>query len=257
MKKRFFLKSTFFIATLLTPFYSTLALPPPTGTAPTHPYTPSQGAPTSQGNLPAQGAPGQPTSPTATPKPPVNLPKKVEKSYTPKEKGGAGIGFYTAPGVIAIKENGWVGSDNLYNLTDRIGISVEILKPASMTLTVTDETLRNIVAEVMQRANLRPELNPAQSSSPLPFFHVLVMLYPHEGALAIFCEGRLFENIKLDRVVTDKSTLLQGITWEKQSLVIVPLFDANAQVGRAIANLTNAFVERFTYFEHLKTQNRF
>lgn len=269
MKKRVFFKSALLISALLMPIQSTFALPPPTGSTPTQSYTPSQGSLPSQSAFPAQGTPGQATSPSPSTKPsptstapskssPTAVPKKVEKQIKSSDSLGKGGGatLFTAPGIIAVKETGWVGSDNLYNLTDRIGVSVEILKPASLALNITEETLKNIVAEVMLKANLRPEINPALSSAPLPFFHVLVMLYPHEGTLAIFCEGRLFESVKIDRVIIDRSTLLQAITWEKQSLVIVPLFDANAQVGRAVADLTKVFVDRFIYFEHIKTQNK-
>jgi len=180
--------------------------------------------------------------------------KKFEKNLSRAPESGDTL--YTSPGVIAIKDGGWVGSDNLYNLTDKIGISIEVLKPASLGLTVTDESIKNLVAETLKKVGIRPVMNPEQTANPLPFLHLLLMLYPHEGALAIFCEGRLFENIKLDRVAMEKTTELQGITWEKQSLVIVPLFDASAQVAKAVISLTSAFTERYTYFERVKNQQQ-
>lgn len=262
MNKKIVLSLPVIWTALIGTFASVSALPPPSTPSsstslPSQKYStpgssPSVGAPPSSSKSSSSSTKPSTSTSSGTTSPSQPLIKKFEKNPIKAPEGGATL--YTSPGVIAVKEGGWVGSDNLYNLSDKIGISIEILKPASLVLTVTDEGLKNLVAEALRKVGIQPIMNPEQTSDPLPFFHLLVMLYPHENTLAIFCEGRLFENIKLDRVVMEKTAELQGITWEKQSLVIVPLFDASAQVGKAMINLTNAFTERYTYFEHVKSQ---
>ncbi|MBS4168473.1 hypothetical protein [Parachlamydia sp. AcF125] len=190
----------------------------------------------------------------ATPSAKAQQTSSQEKS--PDKPSGKNELLYTSPGVMALKNSVWAGSDHLYNLTDKIGIAVEVIKPANFTGSASEEALKKIVADIFAKGNLSPILNPGASSNPLPFFHVLVMLYPHEGGLAVFCEGRLFENVQLERVFLDKETRLQAITWEKQSLVITPLFDAQVQIAKAVTNIASAFVERYKYFEHMKIQRK-
>ncbi|MGE4574898.1 MULTISPECIES: hypothetical protein [Parachlamydia] len=203
-------------------------------------------------NPPTPG--GTPGKPATTP--PKQTPfKRVQEKPPAKPMGTSDI-LYTSPGVIALKDGVWAGSDHLYNLTDKIGISIEVIKPANFTAAVSEESLKKIVAEIFEKGNLAPIMRPGETSNPLPFFHILVMLYPHEGALAVFCEGRLFENVQITRVFLDKDTQLQAITWEKQSIVIIPLFDAQAQVSKAVANIATAFVDRYKYFEHVKIQRQ-
>lgn len=159
--------------------------------------------------------------------------------------------IYNFPGVATLYEGKWIGSENLYNLDVNIGVNVEVIKPSGISISLNEELLKNLVNNLLKSGRLdpRPSLlpsNPSENiSSPLPFLHVLVMVYPIEKGFAAICAVRLFEEVRMERINVDKEFKWQVITWEKQELIIASPEQLNELVGKVVADMVVAFVERF------------
>ncbi len=162
--------------------------------------------------------------------------------------------FYPNPGIIAQRSGVWVGSDHLYNLTDRIPVDVEIFKPDSVVVTVTETMIKNRIEEIFKKANIIPTSSEKPGQPPLPFFHALVIVYPIQGGFVAFTEGRVFEKVNLDRIRLDEQTAMQAITWESQNLIIAPQAELDVQIGKSIDEIANTFVERYRFYENIRTQ---
>lgn len=162
--------------------------------------------------------------------------------------------FYPNPGIVAFREGRWVGSDHLYNITDRIDIAVEINKPPKVVLPVTEAMIRSRIADIFKKAKIHPVADSLPGKPPLPFFHVLLMIYPIEKGYVAYCEGRLLEQIKVDRVRLDEQTVMQGITWETENLIIIPSDELTDQLYSIVDDIANTFVERYQFYESIKSQ---
>lgn len=165
--------------------------------------------------------------------------------------------FYPNPGIVANRNGSWVGSDHLYNLTDKIDIVVEIFKPESVDIPITNGMIRERVAEIFKNGGITPIAEVSEEGPPLPFFHVLVMIYPLDKGYVAFCEGRLFEKVNIDRIRLDEQTLLQGITWESQNLILSPKRELESQLNKSIEDLAETFVERYNFYENIRKQIKF
>lgn len=165
-------------------------------------------------------------------------------------------GPYMLPGITAFKKGQWVGSDNLYNITNNIGVSVEIIKPLGRPIPIDSNTIRNRIAGMFDRAGIIPIAEGKGVKAPLPFFHILIMIYPVEKGYVASINGRLFEPVALARINLDKNITWQAITWEKQDLIIASADLLNEQLFKSIDEITNNFIERFKFFENIKSQSK-
>ncbi|NGX43049.1 MAG: hypothetical protein K940chlam7_01340 [Chlamydiae bacterium] len=165
--------------------------------------------------------------------------------------------FYPNPGIVAQRSGNWVGSDHLYNITDKIDIVVEIFKPQNTDIPITEDMIRSRTVEIFKEAGIQP-YSEAKAGEPfLPFFHILIMLYPIEKVgYAVHTEGRLFEKIYLDRVKLEEGTTLQAITWQSENLILTPTEDFTNQLNKSIDEIAHAFADRFRYFEKLKAESQ-
>lgn len=162
--------------------------------------------------------------------------------------------FYPNPGIVAQRGGGWVGSDHLYNLTDHISIVTEIFKPEKLTLSITEKQIHDQVADEFKKGGITPDATNKPGQPLLPFFHLLVMIYPIEKGYVVYCEGRLFEKINLERVRLDDLTAMQGITWESQNLIITPKDDLETHLDKSVDEIVKTFVERFRFYKDIKSQ---
>lgn len=80
------------------------------------------------------------------------------------------------------------------------------------------------------------------------------MINPIEKGYVAYCGGRLFEEVHLDRVVLDQQTAMQAITWETESLILSPKEELAYQIEKTVDTITNTFVERFQFYENIRTQ---
>lgn len=158
--------------------------------------------------------------------------------------------FYPNPGIVANREGRWVGSDHLYNLTNKIDIVVEFFTPPNMVLPITRDAVKTTISEIFAKARITP---PTESlGAPLPFFHMLIMVYPIDKGFVAYCEGRLFERVELDRVRADPQTTMQAITWESQNLIISSKDDLVNQVTKSVDEIATSFAERYRFYEDIR-----
>ena len=176
----------------------------------------------------AQGA-----SPFLTP---ATLPKKSPQ-----------MAHYFHPGVLALLNGRWEGSDNLLNLSNQIGVYVKIFKPQTDQPDISEEQIQKLVEGIFQEKNIQPVTMAVEGQAPLPAFEIALFLYPIPTAkgYAVFCSGRLFESVKLNRLVLDPNTDFQAITWEKQQLIVTPSHQLSEQVAKSIQEIARTFTERF------------
>lgn len=160
--------------------------------------------------------------------------------------------FYPNPGIVAQRGGAWIGSDHLYNLTSNIDILVEIFKPDNVDIPITEEIIRSRVADIFKKGGITPIAEQVAGEPPLPFFHVLVMIYPIDKGYVAYCEGRLFEKVQLDRIRLDDLTLLQGITWESQNLIVSPTSQIGEQISKSVDEIAETFVERYRFYDEIR-----
>lgn len=161
--------------------------------------------------------------------------------------------FYPDPGIIAFRNNKWVGSDHLYNLSNQINVSVEIFKPKHLVLPVTEAMIKLRMTDLFQKSNISPFASTDSGEPSLPFFHMLIMVYPIEKGYVAYCEGRLFEKVKLDRVRLDEQTYMQAITWDSENLVISPQDDFANQLYKSVDDIVTTFTDRFRFYLDIKS----
>lgn len=160
---------------------------------------------------------------------------------------------FLSPGVIAARQEGWIGSDHLYNLTADIGITIEILRTTEGELPFSADDLKKAVSSVFEKVNIYPE---TKGYRPLPYFHILIMIQPISNGYVVFLEGRLFEPVELERVVFRSGTTFQAITWERQNLIVSPKDKFKETVTDSVVDIAKQFADRFDFFETLRLREQ-
>lgn len=162
--------------------------------------------------------------------------------------------FYPNPGIVAYRGGKWVGSDHLYNITNKIDVVVEIFKPEKTVIPITEGMIRSRIADIFKKAKIQPLAENVPGKPLLPFFHMLLMIYPIDKGYVAYTEGRLFEQVNIDRVRLDEQTVMQGITWESENLILVPSKDLTNQLYKSVDEIANTFVDRYLFYENIKSQ---
>lgn len=186
--------------------------------------------------------------------PKQKAPEKKAPLQAPKQKSPSlNLPGFTKPGVISFRGGRWEGTDHLYNLTNEIGVIVEIVKPESKEIPFKKESIENYVNELFSTNGLNPRFRP-RVGPPLPFFNVVIMIIPVEDNFAVYCTGRLFEEVDLKRINLEQGTYWQAITWEYQNLIFTPKDTLDAQILSAIREITENFIQRYKYFVSIRNQ---
>lgn len=99
-----------------------------------------------------------PTTPAASPNPSTTTqPPMTQPPPTPATIHQAAnenidaASIYLNPGITAFRGGKWVGSDHLYNLTNKIYVFVEILTPEKLILPVTEGILQSRILELLKK----------------------------------------------------------------------------------------------------------
>jgi hypothetical protein len=159
---------------------------------------------------------------------------------------------YFHPGILVFQFGKWEGSDHLYNLTSNIGVYVTFLKPAEVSIEVTDDQIKKQIEEIFKKVRINPVTMVTAGKPPLPAFELEILLYPiHKGYVAC-CTGSLFESVNIDRFKMDEEMAFQAITWQKAKLIVGPISKFDTQLNDAIEEIAEAFADRFEAFERLK-----
>lgn len=187
------------------------------------------------------------------PKEPAGQKKMPQPPKPSKIKGGIGVPF-TLPGIVGLGAGGWAGSDNLFNLRPDIGVYVEIVMPEDKKFDISQVEVTNNILAIFQKAGISPSALREANEPPLPLFHVLIMVNSVEQEIVASCSCRLFEAVTLKRVALDPGITYQAITWEKQDLFSATPKDFKETLTKSVDDLTSNFVERFHYFQNLRSQ---
>jgi hypothetical protein len=159
---------------------------------------------------------------------------------------------YLHPGILVFRNNTWEGGDHLLNISNNIGVYVSIVKPESESLPVSEQELKNIVEQIFKKFNINPVTLAPVGQPPLPAFQIQVLAYPIDRGYVVACEGRLFESVTLQRFILDSMMAFQAITWEKKGLQVGPTNQIGEQIQSNVAEIAQAFGERFEAFERRK-----
>jgi hypothetical protein len=209
-------------------------LPPIQQPTPTHQQTP-----TIPGSAPIKGAPHGPQK------------AKYSPQGQPRLEGEMQVtAIYTSPGVATLQNGEWVGNENLYNISKDLAIVVEIIAPPNIAIPITKEMIREAVIPILRQAGLQPQMTIL--NSPLPFFHVLIMINPIDKGYVAYCAGRLFEKVSLSRIQLAPSYSWQAITWEKQELLLFGTEQLKGQVISTVESIAKAFTERYQSYQNKK-----
>lgn len=162
--------------------------------------------------------------------------------------------IYMHPGMITYRDGKWIGGDHLFNVSKNIPIAIELILPQNAEVGFNEESIRAQVVEIFKKIDITSNFEFTAEKPPLPFFHLLIMVQPIEKGFVACCDGRLFEDVHLDRVVLDSRTAIQGITWEKQSLLVFPEKLIDDQIKTTVDDIATTFTTRFEAYEKLKNK---
>lgn len=208
----------------------------------------------------SQPAVSQPAvKPLATPTQLITPSTPVKKNPAPVERGSAPIEeefdappvsvSFTLPGIIGIQEGQWRGTDHLLNLTNNIFVSADIMASKDVKLPFSEQVLIDRVTAKFIQAGLHPEGATHGGQPPLPYLHFVIMVQPCGDEFAAFIQARLFEKVKLDRVVLPPEVVFQAITWEDENFIIMSYSQLQDEVFKQMDEMTEYFVSRFNFFE--------
>lgn len=201
-----------------------------------------------------------PKSPTPAPTPPPSKPPSIPLKKPPIKKPAPTFTReelerlknskpFTIPGIIGQRGGRWVGVDYLGHLSDHINIYVEIVQTEKHTdVLYSQATLTSLVAKLFSEEGIIPSVE-ITNGPPLPLFHILVMVYNFDQTrYAIFCSGRLFEAVKVERKDTNPLGTWQAITWEKQELGVSTEGDLARTVIGNVEEITKSFLNRYNAY---------
>lgn len=207
---------------------------------------PNPGLPPSKATHPPKSAvPGNPPRPSPVPKAVLPGPTNFSPPLTTSDSGQV----YSLPGIATLQGGQWVGTEHLYNLSPNLGIVVEIVKPSTVTLPFTEDTLKDKIIFNLKSAGLSPRDSLFADQSPLPFLHMLIMVTPIDKGFVAYCSGSLLEQVELKRVYLQTGIIWQAITWEKQELITIPTEQIQEQLEKTILSIVSSFGERYRSYQ--------
>ena len=162
---------------------------------------------------------------------------------------------YFFPGMVAYSRRMWVGSDYLYYLPTDIGVVIELIadkqiKSDEGRVILDENTLQKGVETIFSKAGINPQAFNVENTAPLPFFHILILMYHVENKVFASISGRLFEDVKPERLDLDSPVgTFQAITWEKNDILIVSTLQAPEQMELMVNNIAQLFVNRVQFYQ--------
>lgn len=161
---------------------------------------------------------------------------------------------YLFPGLVARYGREWVGSDYLYDMPVNIGVIVEVVLPDGKPIDINPMALKQQISGIFAKIGINPDAEALGPKPPLPFFHVLILAYPTDTKYVAYVSGRLFEEVKIDRLHFEPNGVWQAITWEKQDLVITSPSQFNDQLTKTVDSIGEAFIDRIRFFQELQLE---
>lgn len=165
---------------------------------------------------------------------------------------------YFFPGMVALTKRLWVGSDYLFYVPSSIGVVIELIADKQIRndegkVLVEEEKLKKIVENIFRNGGITPQSYSVENAAPLPFFHILIMMYHVDNKVFASVSGRLFEEALPARLDLDAPVgTFQAITWEKNELLIVSKLQAPEQFEAMLTNIATTFVNGYHEFTELE-----
>lgn len=153
-----------------------------------------------------------------------------------------------AAGLATIRNGKWVISDFFYNLSEFIGVRVEILKPQDKDLYLNGALIERQIKTILEGVNIVTEPTPVPCGPPLPVFHVLIMAYPCNNCCIGFITTQLVEKGRPQRLQLDVNGVWQIVTWQRQSLVASNCEDFAHQISKTVKDLATEFANRYAFY---------
>lgn len=175
--------------------------------------------------------------PVAPPRPKLVIAPSSKMEREPMAPTGD---LFYYPGVIAARDGRWMGGDNFVNLSKSIPVQVNFIQSEGVEVTFSKEMFQSKVSQLFEKGGISPM---SISNPPLPFFNLVIMIFPTADGLAAACQGRLFEKVNLDRV-RFKDEVFQAITWEQTNLVFGPTEDFERMLTSTVEAIANNFTSR-------------
>lgn len=153
--------------------------------------------------------------------------------------------YYPFPGDVYQSGGGYSGADQLLNLGTSIPFQVNLIVPGENNVPVTQDSIAAIVAKVWEQGGLNQS---APGPGKFRFFTLNVLIYPEKDGFIAAIQGKLFEQVDLNRVRLEKDHLYQAITWEQTKLLVAPRDAFPASLDNAVEEIIKNFVMRLEAF---------
>lgn len=199
---------------------------------------------------------------------PLNLPKSkangksgkgTNKKMTPSPlRKTADTPTYFFPGMVALHQRLWVGSDYLFYVPANIGVVIELIADKQIKndegkVILEEIKLKKAAEAIFQKVGINPQSYSVENTAPLPFFHILIMMYHVDNKVFVSIAGRLFEEVMPARLDLDAPVgTFQAITWEKNEILIVSTPQAPEQIEAMVSDIATTFVNRYRFFAELE-----
>lgn len=164
------------------------------------------------------------------------------------------VATYFHPGILALQDGKWVGTDQLLNLSRFIGVYVEEVKAPKVALPLSPDDIKKRVEAIFSQGGIYPINMVPPTAPPLPAFHIRLFVYPLGRGYVVFCEARLLESVQLARFSFDPNTAFQAITWQRESLILAPAATAVDQLEKLVDEMALSFVSVYRNYEQKKRE---
>lgn len=159
------------------------------------------------------------------------------------------------PGFLTIKNSKWTLTDYFYNLSQYIGVKVEVVKPEGRYIPLSDKLLETRIKGILQDVSITTDALDIPCQPPSPMFYVLVMAYPCERRCVGFITMQLLEIVTPQRLGdVEINGIMQAITWEKTALIASSCDDFAQEVGETIDQYTRSFADSYKFYHPVEEQ---
>lgn len=166
----------------------------------------------------------------------------------------ADVPTYLFPGMVGLSKRLWVGSDYLFYLQNNIGVVIELIadkqvKSDEGKVLVVESKLKADAEAIFRKVGINPQSYSIDNAAPLPFFHILIMMYHADSKIFASVSGRLFEEAMPARLNLDSPVgTFQAITWERNEILITSAPQFPEQLELLVKNICDSFIYRYEYF---------
>jgi hypothetical protein len=179
---------------------------------------------------------------------PIHVPTIIEseRGVTQVEER---VEIYTEPGITGMRDGKWVGSDNLFNLSQDLGLAIDIIIPEGKTIPITKEEVKESLVTLFDKSKINLKSTFSSREAATPFLNLMLMVYPVPQGYVAFVGCRLFEEATLKRAELAPGITWQVITWQRETLIVSNPEELKSIVEKTIKELSQEFIDRFKHFE--------